>query len=643
MLALVSALLLLLVRCDAAGAWLRADEAAGWAAARTGPARALAQESPRAYASRKSHPVGNTISFVDQGQAEASTASKASGVYFAQGAARGRALGRAQRSSRRPPPWRFAGKLVVASDRLPGPFSYGWADGGSNHGENSQVYGTQAIAMTYLGARAVAGSGTAYTLADGPSAATYNRHSYAPGRGAPTLGSGKSVAFTDRGGTSVAMGGKGDGPAALATGREVAAFARGQYDPELSAPVVTLAQPQLCRVGVVERLNTSAQLLKQAACETGRHGGLQPLRLESGGPPQAAARRRPAAPAARALAQESPRAYSNHTGQDPGGNTDTWVDQGHAEASTASKANGIYFLAGAARGRALGRAQHAAQQPPTAVAALRRQAGHNRGENSQIYGTQAIAMTYLGARAVAGSGTAYTLADGPSAATYNRHSYAPGRGAPTLGSGKSVAFTDRGGTSVAMGGKGDGPAALATGREVAAFARGQHDPELSAPVVTRRPAAPAARALAQESPRAYSNHTGHNRGENSQIYGTQAIAMTYLGARAVAGSGTAYTLADGPSAATYNRHSYAPGRGAPTLGSGKSVAFTDRGGTSVAMGGKGDGPAALATGREVAAFARGQHDPELSAPVVTVGHRGPGDKRPNWPARRALRASARAA
>jgi hypothetical protein len=42
-----------------------------------------------------------------------------------------------------------------------------------------------------------------------------------------------------------------------------------------------------------------------------------------------------------------PRAYSNWQGQDPGGNTDAFTPQGGiAEASTASKAKGIYFNGG---------------------------------------------------------------------------------------------------------------------------------------------------------------------------------------------------------------------------------------------------------------------------------------------------------
>jgi hypothetical protein len=89
-------------------------------------------------------------------------------------------------------------------------------------------------------------------------------------------------------------------------------------------------------------------------------------------------------------------------------------------------------------------------------------------------------------------------------------------------------------------------------------------------------------------------------------------------------------LGDGVALATtnaHNRYSYAasssPGARANARRF-KSVAFTDRAGTSVANAEKGDGPAALATAETVAAFSRASKDSELKKPVVTIGSREPG-------------------
>lgn len=122
--------------------------------------------------------------------------------------------------------------------------------------------------------------------------------------------------------------------------------------------------------------------------------------------------------------------------------------------------------------------------------------------------------------------------------------------------------------------------------------------------------------------------SGNNNGENNQVYGIHTISKTSKGARAVAGSGTAYTLAQGTTAVSNNRNAYGPGNDGKDPS--KSVAFTDKPGVSVAMVGSGTGPVALATGLTMAAFARSDYDEEKNKPVITVGSRKAGDKTTKW-------------
>lgn len=123
-------------------------------------------------------------------------------------------------------------------------------------------------------------------------------------------------------------------------------------------------------------------------------------------------------------------------------------------------------------------------------------------------------------------------------------------------------------------------------------------------------------------------HAGSNNGENNQIYGIHTIAKTSTGARAVAGSGTAYTLGSDTTAVSNNRMAFAPGNDGKDQS--KSVAFTDKPGVSVAMVGSGSGAVALATGESMTAFARSERDREKDRPVITVGSRQEGDKTSKW-------------
>ncbi|WIA12835.1 hypothetical protein OEZ85_006463 [Tetradesmus obliquus] len=152
-----------------------------------------------------------------------------------------------------------AGQVVLASDKLPAGFAYGYAGTAESsasltNGENNQIYGTHAIAATYLGARAAAGSGTAYTLGEGATSNAHNRYSYAASKPKSSSSRTKSVAFTDRAGTSVSYSGKGNGPAALATANTVAAFSRAEKDPELKQPVVTVGSRDPGKGGAFEQL-----------------------------------------------------------------------------------------------------------------------------------------------------------------------------------------------------------------------------------------------------------------------------------------------------------------------------------------------------------------------------------------------------
>lgn len=96
-------------------------------------------------------------------------------------------------------------------------------------------------------------------------------------------------------------------------------------------------------------------------------------------------------------------------------------------------------------------------------------AGNTMAEANTNLGREVIAATSEGARAVAGSGVSDIL-DNPSAhpaSSGNSHSFK----ARHIDNRGSHAFTDIAGTSSAIVGPGNGPAALAYGNEVAAFAR----------------------------------------------------------------------------------------------------------------------------------------------------------------------------
>lgn len=87
------------------------------------------------------------------------------------------------------------------------------------------------MSVTYLGARAVAGSGTSYTGDDTGKRAEHaisaNVDAFRP---ATTKHTESSTAFTDRAARSAATAGMGNGPAALSWSAENAAFARAQKD-----------------------------------------------------------------------------------------------------------------------------------------------------------------------------------------------------------------------------------------------------------------------------------------------------------------------------------------------------------------------------------------------------------------------------
>ncbi|KAF6250367.1 hypothetical protein COO60DRAFT_881517 [Scenedesmus sp. NREL 46B-D3] len=105
--------------------------------------------------------------------------------------------------------------------------------------------------------------------------------------------------------------------------------------------------------------------------------------------------------------------------------------------------------------------------------------------------------------------------------------------------------------------------------------------------------------------------------------GVHTVAGTYQGARAVAGSGSMYGMAkDGVSTATIDSYAPAAQDNVATHDRKRSVSVTNIAPTSSAQSGIGNGPAAIASGHEVASAARAARS--KTAPV-TIGSRGPGD------------------
>lgn len=109
--------------------------------------------------------------------------------------------------------------------------------------------------------------------------------------------------------------------------------------------------------------------------------------------------------------------------------------------------------------------------------------------------------------------------------------------------------------------------------------------------------------------------TGNIATDGNTVMGREVISATYEGARAAAGTGVSYMADEGDNrhhSMTGNRAIFRP-RHTQTRG---STAFTDVSGTSSAVSGQGNGPMAMATGLEVAAFARSHRNREpVKAPA----------------------------
>eukprot|EP00775_Hariotina_reticulata_P007711 gene7711-7910_t len=179
---------------------------------------------------------------------------------------------------------------------------------------------------------------------------------------------------------------------------------------------------------------------------------------------------------ARQLQQD---AYTSWKGQDPGGSTDSFALS--AEASSASQIKGVYYASAEKKVIVTG------DGIPTASAggnAGDREgwSGPLNGESAFQRGIHAMAVTYLGARAVAGSQSSYGTAQGATV-TNNWNSFKPYTSEGDHR--KSVAFGIPPPNSVAVAGTGNGPAAVATGHAIGASARSYREKDFRATVGSR--------------------------------------------------------------------------------------------------------------------------------------------------------------
>eukprot|EP00775_Hariotina_reticulata_P002384 gene2384-2688_t len=124
------------------------------------------------------------------------------------------------------------GRAIIAGEAYPGARSQSMTQFGAraqsvpNPSDANTNVGIQAIASQGWWARAVAGSGVSYMGANSrTSAFSNNLNMFRPGN---SRARGTSTAFTDPAAQSAAVGGMGNGPAAMSWGLQTAAFARTQ-------------------------------------------------------------------------------------------------------------------------------------------------------------------------------------------------------------------------------------------------------------------------------------------------------------------------------------------------------------------------------------------------------------------------------
>ncbi|WIA41683.1 hypothetical protein OEZ86_009030 [Tetradesmus obliquus] len=201
-------------------------------------------------------------------------------------------------------------------------------------------------------------------------------------------------------------------------------------------------------------------------------------------------------------------AYSYSAGNDPGGAGDafTWIN---AEASASSGYNGVYYNDGTVTVEAGDKAKaswvgaYSKNAPNNDLVGAPNNVRSAAGTNYAIAanldseyafqrGVHTVAGTYLGARAVAGSGSMYGVAkDGIATATID--SYAPTAQDNVAASmtrqerSRSAAVTNIAPKSAAQSGTGNGPAAIASGWEVSSAARAARDKKPPVTLGSRTP------------------------------------------------------------------------------------------------------------------------------------------------------------
>lgn len=174
-------------------------------------------------------------------------------------------------------------------------------------------------------------------------------------------------------------------------------------------------------------------------------------------------------------------AYSSWEGQNPGGPGDA-VTEFWAEASSTSSYNGNYYNDGTVnvgagdmyKGGWSGAITKSSPDGPPVVASV---ATNFESEFSSSRGVHAVSGTYEGARAVAGSNSFFNAAKGGTIVA-QIEAYGPTPGDSVMVGDfkrRSVAFTNIPPNSASQAGIGNGPAAIATGYEVAAGSRAARD------------------------------------------------------------------------------------------------------------------------------------------------------------------------
>ncbi|KAF8062681.1 thioredoxin-like 4 [Scenedesmus sp. PABB004] len=219
-----------------------------WHAARRGDvemlrwARAQAEPAPwneeESFSTVRGHQPSGLYAVTNQG-AEGASAANTRGVRYNAGAAAAGGTGdlplrRVDRAGR---PARAAGKIIVADEEVYPTSRAAASTGGSADAPGALVrsgnypsdansnLGIEAIAATYMGARAVAGTSVMHTADDGATVSASLRL-FTPA----TPHHVDSTAFTDNTPNSAAVSGYGNGPATIAWGNDVATMARSWRD-----------------------------------------------------------------------------------------------------------------------------------------------------------------------------------------------------------------------------------------------------------------------------------------------------------------------------------------------------------------------------------------------------------------------------